>query len=187
MLEFLTILNDFLQVAYNATVPFTSLSSQTATAPLVQQQVDANTSTITALAGTTIATVSGLVGKHFYDSKKRDETLTVASDVDRMLAVEMSDNYDDFSKGWENMELFIRMIMQNPDAKMSDVLNKEVDDVTKETLGQRLVEFSQTIQRYNQEYYKNTLTKPNALIYNSKNPLKNVRNLVRDMSVPTPS
>lgn len=182
MLDFLSIFSSFLQIAANSSIPLSSIP-----VPPLVQQIDTNTTSITALAGTAVATISGLVGKHFYDSKKRDETLNVASDVDRMIAVEIADNYNDFAQGWMHMETFIRMLMANPELKVSDVLNMQVDDVTKDTLGKRLVEFAQVAQKYNQEYYKNTLSKPNALIYNNKNPLKNVRNLVKDMSTATPS
>ena len=100
---------------------------------------------------------------------------------------ELADNYNDFAQQAAIMEDMMRLIIQNPDTKISDILNLVVDDVTKETMGMRLVTFYQNIQKYNQEYYKNTAIKPNSMLNTTNNPLKNVRNLVRDMSTPTPS
>jgi len=100
---------------------------------------------------------------------------------------ELADNYNDFAQQAAIMEDLMRLIITNPDSKISDILNMVVDDVTKETMGMRLVTFYQNIQKYNQEYYKNTAIKPNALLNTTNNPLKNVRNLVRDMATPTPS
>lgn len=151
------------------------------------QTVDSTATTTNALIGTTIATVGGLVTKHLYDSNKRKEVVTTASDIDKMQMSELADNYNDFSQFAAMMEDFMRLIVTNPDAKLSDILNMVVDDVTKQTMGMKLVEFFQNIQKYNQEYYKNTAFKPNSMTYSSSNPLKQVRALVKDMSTPSPT
>lgn len=177
MIELLPILHDtFLQIYTNST---TAAAAGVTTIP---QQVSTNTSEIAALVGTTVATVGGLVGKHLYDTKKRGELLNTASDIDRMQMTEIADNYNDFSKGAMIQEEFIRLLINNPDLKISDILNMISDDVTKETIGMKMVRYYEDIQKYNTEYYQNTAFKANAMLYNSKNPLKNVRNMVRDMA-----
>lgn len=177
----------FLQVALDNA---TSTLTQTAAIPLAQQvastanQVDANS---TGLVATAITVAGGILGKHLWDSKKRNETIAVASDIDKIQMSELADNYNDFAQQAAIMEDLMRLILENPESKLVDILNMTIDNVTKETMGMRLVTFYQNIQKYNQEYYKNTAIKPNALLNTSNNPLKNVRNLVRDMSTPTSS
>lgn len=176
----------FLQVTLdNAT---TTLASQ---APVLTQQiasttaqVDANTS---GLIATAVTAAGAFLGKHLYDAKKRTETIDTASDIDKMQMAEIADNYNDFSHQAALMEDFMRLIVQNPDSKLSDILNTVVDDVTKETMAMKIVTYYQNIQKYNQEYYKNTTFKPNSTDYNGKNQLKNVRNLVKDMSTASPT
>jgi hydroxymethylglutaryl-CoA reductase len=168
------------QIADNVTSTLLPAAAQN-----LVQTVDSTQSTTTALIGTTIATVGGLIGKHLYDGKKRSEVVTTASDIDKMQMAELADNYNDFSQFAGMMEDFMRLIVTNPDSKLSDILNMVVDDVTKQTMGMKLVEFFQNIQKYNQEYYKNTAFKPNAMTYSSNNPLKQVRALVKDMSTPS--
>jgi hypothetical protein len=178
-------------------IPFlqVALDNATTQAPIAAQQlaqtvasntagVDSNT---TAIVATAITAAGGILGKHLYDSKKRTDTIATASDNERMLMQEVADNYNDFAHHAAIMEDFTRLVIQNPDSKVSEIFNMVVDDVTKETMGMRLVQFFQNIQKYNTEYYKNTAVKPNSLLFNSHNPLKNVRNLIKDMSTATPS
>jgi hypothetical protein len=184
-LDFLLI--PFLQVALD-NVTTTTLATAAQTLP---QQVASNTAGVDAntagIVATAITAAGGILGKHLYDSRKRTETVATASDNERMLMQELADNYNDFAQNAAIMEDFTRLIIQNPDSKISDIFNMVVDDVTKETMGMRLVQFYQNIQKYNTEYYKNTAIKPNSLLFNShNNPLKNVRNLIKDMSTPTP-
>ena len=152
----------------------------------IPQQVATNTTSLDGLLVTAVATAGGLITKHLYDSKKRGELLNTASDIDRMQMTEIADNYNDVAQGAAIQEEFIRMLMQNPELKVSDVLSMVVDDVTKETIGMKMVKYYQDIQKYNTQYYQNTAFKANSLMYNTKNPLKNVRNMVKDMSI-TPS
>lgn len=172
-------------------IPFLQIALDNATQTTLPQQVAANTasvdSTTTGLIATAITAAGGFITKHLYDTKKRNELTNVASDIDKTQMQEIADNYNDFTNMAAIMEDYYRLIIQNPDSKVSDVLNTVVDDVTKETMGMRLVKFYQDIQKYNQEYYKNTAFKPNSIVYNGKNQLKNVRNLVKDMSTATPS
>ena len=174
-------------------IPFlqVALDNATSTVIPIAQQVASNTSQVDATSNGLIANAitvgGGLLGKHIWDSKKRNETIAVASDIDKIQMSELADNYNDFAQQAAIMEDLMRLIITNPDSKISDILNMVVDDVTKETMGMRLVTFYQNIQKYNQEYYKNTAIKPNALLNTTNNPLKNVRNLVRDMATPTPS
>jgi len=174
-------------------IPFlqVALDNTTSTLAQVAPQIAANTAQVdnntTGLIATAITVGGGLLGKHIWDSKKRNETIAVASDIDKIQMSELADNYNDFAQQAAIMEDLMRLIITNPDSKISDILNMVVDDVTKETMGMRLVTFYQNIQKYNQEYYKNTAVKPNALLNTTNNPLKNVRNLVRDMATPTPS
>ena len=175
-------------------IPFLQVVLDNATttlAPQLAQTVAATTNQLDAtsngLIATAITVAGGVLGKHLYDNKKRNETIAVASDIDKIQMSELADNYNDFAQQAAIMEDMMRLIIQNPDTKISDILNLVVDDVTKETMGMRLVTFYQNIQKYNQEYYKNTAIKPNSMLNTTNNPLKNVRNLVRDMSTPTPS
>jgi hypothetical protein len=170
----------FLQIANNATIPLQTAQQLTNT-------VDANSSGITGTGAAIIATIGGLLTKHLYDSKKRNETLNVASDIDRMQMIETADNYNDYAQEASLQEQKLRLQMANPTLNEGQILNLVIDDVTKETMGMRLIRFYQDIQKYNEEYYRNTAYKPNSIAYNGKNPLKNVRNLVKDMSTPTPS
>lgn len=167
-------------------------ATTTATQTSLPQQIASNTASVdatsTGLIATAITAAGGFITKHLYDNKKRNELTTVASDIDKTQMQEIADNYNDFAQQAAITEDFFRLIIQNPDAKISDVLNMVIDDVTKETMGMRLVQFYQNIQKYNQEYYKNSAFKPNSTVYTgSKNPLKNVRNLVKDMSTPSPT
>lgn len=175
----------FLQVVLD------NATQQVATASSIPQQlasnaagVDANT---TGIIATAITAAGGILGKHLYDSKKRSETIDVASDIDKRQLIEIADNYNDYAQECALKEQYMRLVMANPEAKESEILNMVVDDVTKETMGMRLVQFYQNIQKYNVEYYKNSAFKPNSIVYNGKNPLKNVLNLTKDMSTPTPS
>jgi len=185
VLEFLLpILHDqFLQVLTNSTTTTIPQQLQTA-ATGVTSQVDNNT---TGIVATVIGTAGTLLGKHLYDSKKRGEVVQVASDIDKMQMVETADNYNDFAQMALRLELLIRLILSNADKPVSEILSMEADTATHETVGMQFIRYCQDIQRYNVEYYKNTAFKSNSIIYNSKNPLKNVRNLVADMSTPTPS
>ena len=175
-------------------IPFLQVAVDNATTTLsntLPQQVASNAAGVDANTGGIIATAitaaGGILGKHLYDSKKRNETITVASDIDKRQMQELADNYNDFAQEASIMEDFFRLVTTNPDSKLSDILNTVMDNVTKETMGMRIVGFYQNIQKYNQEYYKNTAFKPNSIVYNGKNPLKNVLNLVKDMSTPTPT
>lgn len=173
-------------------IPFLQVITDNATntiPPVVAQQVASTTAQIdantTGLIATAITAAGGILGKHLYDSKKRNETISTASDIDVMQMREIADNYNDFAQQAAIMEDLMRLIVQNPDTKLSEILSLVVDDVTKETMGMKIVSYYQNIQKYNQEYYKNSSFKSNSLLDNGKNPLKNVRNLVKDMSTPS--
>jgi hypothetical protein len=170
----------FLQVTNNAT---TSLAP--VVIPAVQQTQAAITDNTNGIIATAIAAAGGLITKHLWDTKKRNEVVGVASDIDKMQMQEIADNYNDFAQVASVMETFMRLVIKAPDAKMADILNIVIDDVTKQTMGMKLVRVFQDIQKYNVEYYRNTAFKPNSVEYNGKNPLKNVRNMVEDMSTPT--
>jgi hypothetical protein len=167
----------FLQIT-NTTVPYIAQ-------PLVTQVQDNTAATTTALSAI-IATAGGLITKHVYDSKKRDETLVTASDIDKMQMTDMADNYNDFAIHCAVLEQWLSMIVSQKGISMDVILDTVVDDVTKETMGQRIIKHLRAIQDYNQAYYRNVAIKSNSGTYlNSKNPLKNVRSLVRDMTTPS--
>jgi hypothetical protein len=167
----------FLQVVDNATQTLAP-----AIIPAIQQTQDTVATNTNGIIATATALVSGLVGKHLYDSKKRNDTISTASDIDKMQMQEIADNYNDFSQVSAVLEALFRVIVQNPDSKLADILAIVTDDITKQTMGMKLIQVFQDIQKYNEQYYKNTAFKPNSLTYNGKNPLKNVQNMVRDMS-----
>ena len=167
----------FLQVTNNATNTLVPLVAQTA-----QQTQSAISDNTTGIIATAVSLAGGLVGKHLYDTKKRSETISTASDIDKIQMQEIADNYNDFAQMAAVIESLVRLLLLNPDAKIAEILNMQTDTVTKQTMGMKLVQIFQDIQKYNVQYYKNTMFKPNALEYNDKNPLKNVQNMVRDMS-----
>jgi hypothetical protein len=150
--------------------------------PAVQQAQSAIADNTTGIVATAITAGVGLLTKHLYDTKKRNDTIATASDIDKMQMQEIADNYNDFSQVAAVLEALFRLTVQNPDAKLSDILSIITDDITKQTMGMKLIQVFQDIQKYNEQYYKNTAFKPNSLTYNGKNPLKNVQNMVRDMS-----
>jgi phosphopantetheine adenylyltransferase len=167
----------FLQIS-NTTIPYI------ATQPLVQQVQD-NTATATGAIASIIAVAGGLISKHVYDNRKREDTLTTASDIDKMQMADQADNYNDFAIHCALLEQWLALVVSMKGISMDVILDTVVDDVTKETMGQRLIKHLRAIQDYNQAYYRNVALKPNSTYLNSKNPLKNVRSLVRDMTTPS--
>lgn len=169
-----------LQLITNATQSLT---------PVVQQVADQASNNTNALIGVAGAVASGLVGKHFlYDTKQTKSITQTAADIDKTQMIDQADNYNDFDQFASAIEDWLRLIM-NPlykDLKPAEILELIIDDVTKQTMGQKLVALCRDIHKYNIQYYKNTDFKPNSIAYNSKNPLKNVRNLVKDMTTATP-
>lgn len=168
----------FLQVTGNATAT-TLVPVVAQTAAQTQSAISDNT---TGIIATAVTLASGLIGKHLYDTRKRNDTIATASDIDKMQMQEIADNYNDFAQVASVMETFMRLVIKAPDVKVADILNIVIDDVTKQTMGMKLVKTFQDIQKYNVEYYKNNAFKPNSIEYNGKNPLKNVRNMVQDMT-----
>jgi hypothetical protein len=166
----------FLQIS-NTTLPYMAQ-------PLVQQVQD-NTATATGAIASIVAVAGGLISKHVYDNRKREDTLNVSSDIDKMQMVDLADNYNDFAIHCALLEQWFAMVVSMKGISMDVILDTVVDDVTKETMGQRLIKHLRAIQDYNQAYYRNVALKPNSTYLTSKNPLKNVRSLVRDMTTPS--
>ena len=72
-------------------IPFLQVVLDNATttlAPQLAQTVAATTNQLDATSNGLIATVvtvaGGVLGKHLYDNKKRNETIAVASDIDKI-------------------------------------------------------------------------------------------------------
>jgi hypothetical protein len=133
-----------------------------------------------------ITGITGVIAKTLVDRKDQNEITNSSATSQKRIMNDQIDNYKDFTTLSNYLKRVIDLSQQNPQASLATILANEEDVTTKETLGQRMGKFLNSVNQYYAAYYQGPID--NSMVNDSgsaKKVMNRTLRMIEDKTTPT--